>query len=497
MKQITINIKNVCYTVFRHWLSIIVCMILFGVLFNEYGYSKAKKEAQALSEAPSVEKIEKIGDYRAALTEREALYTEAQFDEYKKSIELHEKAVEYYENSLLIGIDAMNVPTLETNYYVDNHYKNEYPVIEGKDNTEDIVNNIASALLSDDILSKINEKCEIEVSPSYISELITMTYLKPNTLNIMVISENEEICNSIQSVIDEMLPAICKDMKSVFGDFDLTKSSSVFKKIVNQDLASKQELAYNATVDYKRSAYSIANGITDAQRNYYYALIAEYENAAATSNEDNTEVVDSFDNSNAVAQEINVPHLRKKYLVVGIVFGLFVFFFIQVVAYCMSGVFKYKDDLQQGFGLSVLAEINTKLEGGKKIYNPIDKAIYSLFYGKGPKYSESEKIDMICSGVNIESKKKGYKKIFLACSCKDDETERIIQEIASGLKKDGLEIESGKSIIYDPKSFEKFAESDAVLFVEKVGESLYIDIEKEVELGKKYVQGIIGAVSVL
>ena len=73
-------------------------------------------------------------------------------------------------------------------------------------------------------------------------------------------------------------------------------------------------------------------------------------------------------------------------------------------------------------------------------------------------------------------------------------TDKVVDSV--GQNYGNLSVESGKSVLTDPSSLSKFAESEGVIMVEKLRTSRYEDIAKELELAKSYGVKILGCVVV-
>jgi len=72
----------------------------------------------------------------------------------------------------------------------------------------------------------------------------------------------------------------------------------------------------------------------------------------------------------------------------------------------------------------------------------------------------------------------------------------VKKHLYEGLKKKGLEVKNGNSIIYDASALEEMSNNDAVVLVERVDCSLHEDMKKEIELCCKLEKNIIGTVCV-
>lgn len=105
------------------------------------------------------------------------------------------------------------------------------------------------------------------------------------------------------------------------------------------------------------------------------------------------------------------------------------------------------------------------------------------------------KIKMVCANIQILGQKKNLKRVHITGVASSEEAAKMKQAILSQMDQMDIEVTVGGSVIADQKSLEQMAQSDAVVFVERVRDSVLKEIEKEIEICTEQEVPIIGAVA--
>ena len=148
-----------------------------------------------------------------------------------------------------------------------------------------------------------------------------------------------------------------------------------------------------------------------------------------------------------VSKDISNPgFIQSKWLVIGCVLGLLLGCVILALIYLLSGTLRVASDMEEPFGVSVLARIQ---KTDHTEWESLAKGLERLL---------------------------GERKKLAVCCADSPEAEKCCADLAESLSGRGLQVKT--------VSRERFvgdtAESDAVLFVEQIGKSRYTDIEKHV-----------------
>lgn len=488
-----IDLIDLMRRIVRRWKYVLVMMLIFAVLFDALACLKSVRDRNNYVESDMMQEQENIEEkYGAILSDSEMSEVKLGAEAYITYLKRYATTVNYNNDSILMNLDAESVPTVRLQYYVDTHYVVEYPVIEKKDNTAAIVGSYINKLKSipEDVLNMISEELGYQVDAGYIEELICIENNDDNdvadgNITITIFAKSEEDCRTIVDHIESYIEDATKDISKVYGDYDITLVQEEYYVDVNTDLLARQQQQITAVNSLRNTAYSLSNAFTEDQKAYYRALVNEMlsEDEALDVYNEEILVEEGIQESEKITTSApEIIYVSKKYVAIGLMVGMMIACCWITIKYICSHAIKTTYELSKLYNLSELGIIKTKA-----------KTKHSK---KGPQFTEEERISMICAGIKISAQKGELKEIYVTGSCNDEESERIKALILDGLKKCGIAAKVGNTIVYDPESLELVASSDGVVLVERVDYSLYNDIQKEVELCKRYDVEIIGAVGI-
>ena len=189
--------------------------------------------------------------------------------------------------------------------------------------------------------------------------------------------------------------------------------------------------------------------------------------------------------------EVLEPSVSMKYVGVGALLGILLVTGFVALHYIFSSKIHYSDELEELYQLHIFGRLNDEK---KKRLKGIDAWLIKMKKGGKRQFSVEETLRMILAGVKIVSNKENIGKIYLTGCCLGDTEETYIQKLSDMLKQESIIVESGNNILYDPDSLERMAACDAVILVERVEESTYKEIEKELEICKQQGISTLGAI---
>lgn len=184
--------------------------------------------------------------------------------------------------------------------------------------------------------------------------------------------------------------------------------------------------------------------------------------------------------------------VSAKYIVIGIVVGVIADMGIAAIGYAASSKLRYKDDISQVYKVPVLGFLPHYEKYGSD--RGLDRAISKAFWKREYRFSEDERLDMICADIHITLTRENMKKICLISSAQPDEK---IMKAVSDRMKDEVEITSYSGpIINSPAELVSMAGCDGVVMIEEIDTSYYEDIQKEIDYCERYRVPVIGCVVV-
>lgn len=494
MEEMTISVKDLLLRVLLKWRMILVWMLIGAVVLDGVGYvrsARAVRQAQEALKSPEEDEEQRllaVSEAEEKLSAREAAEVKAAVGTYLSYQQEYRNTLNYNTNSIRMQLDPNSVPTVTLQYYIDNHYQAVYPVIEAKDNTSDIISSFVSKVTNTAVCEQIVEELQWDVDSAYVQELITAYQSADDILTISVVGQDQDACEKMMAVIEQVVENETAGLKALYGDFDITELHKQYYQGANSSLLMTQQTQVTSLNNIKSAMNNITSTLTDEQKEYYTALL---DQETASRMEEDPEAEEETESAPAVIPQAKVISL--KYMVLGAFVGAFLACCFIAFRYLIAGALRVKEDLEEVFKTPLLGSL-TVTDVGHRFLGQIDGWIVSLFAGRRPKFSEEERIEMICAGIRIAAQKADMQSVYLTSACHDEKSEQIRELLCDKLQGEVKTIAHGKSVVYDPESLERMVASDGVVLVEMVDASLYADLQKELELCKMYKIPVIGSV---
>lgn len=496
--EIKINIIDMIFTIVMHWRSVCISMLILAILFGGFSYYKSAKYVE--NRKLELQKDNAGNDYESELAAMNLTDDKIETAEHAAIILYgyqlaYNEQEKYMNESVYMNLNATSVPTVVLKYYIDNHYKTEYPVITAKDNVGAIKEAFQGKLKSDELYAAMAAALQSEDKQNYMSELVvtdvdlftTDTVNNSNVLTIILYGPSEENVMNFAKCVKELLQYSVPEVKSVFGEFDLVLMGEEYTQSSNTELINNQKKA-------STTLHEILNNISDLEAKldedvYEYAKVCM--KSMLEVEEKNTKIEES--KKVTEKQEELKPYISKKYVLLGAIFGVFLVVGWNIFVYLINGRLRNEDELEDNFGLHILGVIEDD-QDKKKVFGFVDQFILKLWKGKRRQFTTEETLDMIAAGICISASKFESKKVFITgCNISDREKD-YINKIKKKLEKDGLEVAYGNNMIYNPESLLAMSKSEGVVLMETAKNSTYQEIAKEMELLLAQGNKIIGAV---
>ncbi len=494
MEEMTISVKDLLLRILLKWRMILVWMLIGAVALDGVGYIRSARAARQAQEAlKSPEDDEKqmllaISEAEEKLSAREVAEVKTAVGTYLAYRQDYQNALDYNTNSIRMQLDPNSVPTITVQYYIDNHYQAVYPVIEARDTTSDIIASFASKVTNTTVCVRIVQELQWNIDSAYVQELISAYQSADDIMTISVMGQDEEACEKMMAIIQQVVENETAGLKALYGDFDLSVLHKQYYEGASASLLSTQQTQITGLNNIKGAMNNITSTMTDEQKEYYAALL---DKELVEETGDGQEAEEEIKQD--AADQPQAKMINLKYIVLGIFVGAFLACCWIAFRYLISASLRVKEDLEEVFGTPLLGSL-TVSEVGNRFLGAIDRFIVSLFAGGRPKFSEEERIEMICAGIRIAAGKADMQSVYVTSACHDEKSEQIRELLCDKLQGEVKAICQGKSVVYDPESLERMVSADGVVLVEMVDASPYADIQKELELCKMYKIPVIGSV---
>ena len=480
MDEINIDLSDAFLRLLLKWRQILSFMLIFGIVFNGLGYVKKVNEAKGQADILLAQENK--------AEDKQVLHAVNVYQKYQNNYDAREK---YLEQSIKMQIDPNRVPKVSVQYFIDNHYEVVYPVMSKKNTTKDIINSIIHKLYDKTIYEQISEATGLKKEDSYIKELIEVNYNDPDFMTINVIGRNQEEASAIAEVLCSNIDGIASDLKEVYGDFSITQASYQYSENSNQDLLTEKQNQISTLESINNSCSNLVSKLTEEQKKEFDKLI-DQENEEIKETEQNGDVPEE------AADDMYVSILQLKYLIFGLIAGLFLYCAAYLLYYIFGGKIRVEEDIKKTFHIPVIGAVYSP-DQKKKIFGAIDNLILNLADSRRKYLSFDERMQMISSGAANAASRNQYSRIFVTGSSFAPDCQNIQEIMIRNLNAEScinLNAEGGKAVFLDVLSQNKLTESDAVILIEKAGTSYYKDIQEELEICNRYKVPVLGCVFV-
>ena len=190
-----------------------------------------------------------------------------------------------------------------------------------------------------------------------------------------------------------------------------------------------------------------------------------------------------------VVPELKIVNVTS--IVLGGFFGVFVIAMIPACSYMASSKLRHEDDLTGVFELHSIASYPNYKRLCKKD-SKADLAICKFFWENELRVSDKEQMNVAVTDCVMSMAQKGYKSICFISSVSGEfeHVNEIVDKLSQVVDTCVLE----KSILSSAKSLQSIQKYDCVVLVEKIDQSYYEDIIKELEYCERFNVPVLGSI---
>lgn len=475
-----INLWDMIWAVCLKWRSILAGAVILAILAGGFSYYKSTKEAEAAKAA----KITAEESGRALDFDQKN-----NADLYVRYLAMFEEQLHYNENAPLMTLDAQGFYKGELTYYVDNHYKVEYPVINKTNNVESMVKTYERVVDTAAFTEKVKEATG---NDQYVTEYVDRDNVyggdeeveevtDKDIFTFFIYAADESSCQALMTMIKEAVEEKKSDVTREYGVHDI--------KLIMEEcrLTSDAELlAYQRqNIDKLQTCVTYMAAISQkfTQQQYDYIDLAAEEML----------IEKGLKKENAEVQVVPTPGISAKLVVIGFLGGAFLMLALWLVLYILNGTLRLEDDFERMFGVKVFGLLCCK-EHKKKWFACIDKLFNVLRHKYLRIYDAAETKAMIVSNIKIAAKNNDLKSVYVTGAVIDNEAQKAIEDLKKELAKANVTLVAGKPVLRNAEALEEMAETGAVVLFETAGTSLYGEIVEEIEVCKHQKVNILGSV---
>lgn len=491
-EEVQIDLMTLLHYILRKWRSIIVVMLIVAVAANLYSVKKSMSEAAAVSTTEEVDIEKQIENAKEELTADELEQVERVYSMYEYNSQLYQENKEYLEKSVLMQLNPNEIPTVMLNY----QFK--------KDQADEELSNIftmyENALLDEDTCTAIIQVFGEEYANTSVRELISVTDTEngqnsdiiklqkdknSGILSIQIYAGSEEQCEQVAEIVKTRVLEYTEQLQQIFGNYTVNAISEQYYISSDSNLNMQKSDVVNVVNEVCTAIKNITSGLSEKQIGYFNLLAKDCEDQTLVKE-------DTQETANLIA---NVQYISMKYILIGLLAGMFLAVCWYAVIYIMTQTVKDVDEVKIITNLPVFGTVLRSNDNGKR--NVIDRWIDSWFaYDK-----KSENNDLLLTRISHEvamlAGQKDKKCLLIACSENDQNVKKQADSLVEKLRELGMNVTSTDSLVSDNTEVLKQLESaDSAVFVEQLMKSERNQIREAVELCRRCQVEVLGSVIV-
>ena len=491
-EEVQIDLMTLLHYILRKWRSIIVVMLIVAVAANLYSVKKSMSEAAAVSTTEEVDIEKQIENAKEELTADELEQVERVYSMYEYNSQLYQESKEYLEKSVLMQLNPNEIPTVMLNY----QFK--------KDQADEELSNIftmyENVLLDEDTCTAIIQVFGEEYANTSVRELISVTDTEngqnsdiiklqkdknSGILSIQIYAGSEEQCEQVAEIVKKRVLEYTEQLQQIFGNYTVNAISEQYYISSDSDLNMQKSDAVNAVNNAYTAMKNITSGLSEKQIGYFSLLTKDCEDQTLVKE-------DTQETANMTA---NVQYISMKYILIGLLAGMFLAVCWYAVIYIMTQTVKDVDEVKIITNLPVFGTVLRSNENGKR--NIVDRWIDSWFAHD----KKSENNDLLLTRISHEvamlAGQKDKKCLLIACSGSDQNVKKQADSLVEKLRKLGMNVTSTDGLVSDNTEVLKQLESaDSAVFVEQLMKSERNQIREAVELCRRCQVEVLGSVIV-
>lgn len=479
-----INLIDMFWAACLKWRQILLWAVIFALLAGGASYFKSARTAKKVMEPAEEVSLDEIE------LEADSQNSANAYLEYKQ---IYADQIRYNENAPLMKLDSNGFYRSVITYYVDNHFSVEYPLVEKNDTTDAVIESYRAKLRNEEFAAKLEELTGSDTKMiSYVKEQIDCAnkYGRTDTvaekdgiLMISIYGADEQSCKEMSQLVKETISSGKATVTEQLGEHDIVLIEDSCDLVADVELLKYQQENISKLSTYSNVIRDLKSRLTEGE--LFYVGIYEREQSEL----EGGKTAKEEDGSLKAAVSI-------KYVIVGIVGGAALAFFVIVLMYLFNRRLRLEDDFEMLYKAKLLGSVMIEDGNKKKWFAFVDRFFIKMRHLNKHYFTEDEAVSMVAAGIKIGAKKVGVSKVYMTGAVVGKEEKSIVERLKKELKKTGIELVAGKSILYDAEALEQSAEIGCVVLVERAGASLYGEVAEEIEICAHQGMKVLGAVVV-
>ena len=470
-----LDFKELIWRLLEQWKAIVAFALIIMLLFSGFMYTKAKGASEAEATVKTPEEI--LGSF--SQSDQEIISSV-----YKQK-ETFNNMQRYISDSLLMDLDPYNVQQVEISWYIDSDESLRDQLVEAYRNE----------LTSSTVLNTVNSAWDDKYNTAQLSELIWTdtdaagdqdTDDESDVRNIVSLTvcvpEGQDAAGTGEA-LEQVMQSIGTKLTAEVGEHKLSEIKKDTVTVFSEEIANSQTSTYTKLYNLNNQYTARLNSLSSTQKealnmlvNYYSTVPEEGQQAEAQS----------------VAPAVR---LSKRNLVIGFLFGCFVYVGIYLLYFVFSEKIFSSALPEDEYNLRNLGEYYSGQKKGLINWLICDSGIYKRHHkGHGDILTEVERVG---ETVLSEMSRNNARNLLLVSGLdSSDNTKDLISSLSDHMSGLGLNVDKAEIKVSDGRYLsEKVLEpADEVIAVIDKNHFRTRDIKETIEKCQFNGKTIMGAV---
>ncbi len=306
---------------------------------------------------------------------------------------------------------------------------------------------------------------------------------------VKVLGSSDEESKTLADELDKVLVKYADTLSASLDKHQIKLRDSNPSVVVDTELATKKQSFNTDLTNLKTNLDNTLAAFTDGQK-------SAYENILLSEKPEEDEQEKEEESASAPAgQTVSVTAGLVKYILFGLVIGLFLSAMVLTLVYVMVPTLKTTEDLTGCFHYYLMADMSAHREIRKRFGAGLDRMIRNLRYRGELSLEEEQRL--LATNLKVTCRKAQISSVYLTSSCVlGKEEEQIVEKLIADLKKYNIMAAYGGSIERDAESYENMTNTGTVVYIEKLGKSRFGSLENIHAMTEKQGVKILGVVTV-
>ena len=463
----SMDLHEVTANVLKNWKKIPLLVIVLVLMLSAYSFKKEKSAVNSQS----------IASTSASLTDTQKETVENVFLQYQYYYSQNKNYIKK-STSLLNTLNPYHTPSVTLSFVANTNIINLSSFFQDLDLTDEQENQLTSLLNLDgetsaEDLIYTGDLDNNNSTDNSSATIVTSEEANNIAMNIQLVGVSEQNSNAAADIlvdaINNKINWLIQSGYSISISEITRNYSESYSKAVADFQASFSENFEK--IKTQLSSLKTPSALTDEENTYYQALVRNYMNP---------------ESANAKTSISAIKIIKN--IMLSILLGIIIGYFVEAIKYQKSHTVKIVDDLV----LAGADPVFTKYISGEEDSSKFTRKIRKL--SGAASTPNAEAIQLATAEIMKIMEKNNFHRLYICYDANDQETKKVLNALSAQFK-NKLLILSG-SPLTSSKSFDEFAESESVLFLKTAYVSSDNTLLKEIDMAKRNNVNIVGSLLV-